>query len=159
MKYFYIRRHFCKCHCSKLWCSQFEYSDIDMFSCFEIWPLTPCFVSSTESLQPFIEASDPINIWVYLVSSDLACCFIYHSFVPSLSVRNEFSLLSSCMLKFKGGIQKVRSLKITEFWSSPSPPLVHPCSFSSTLHLPSLQDTFVLGRTHPLPLNFYTCEI
>ena len=39
----------------------------------------------------------------------------------------------------------------------PTSRLVCPCSFFST---PSpTQGTFVLARTHPLPLNFYTCEI
>ena len=43
-------------------------------------------------------------------------------------------------------------------FETPSP-LVHPCSFSSPpVSLPT-QGTFVLDRTHPLPLNFYTCEI
>ena len=55
-----------------------------------------------------------------------------------------------------GDIHKVRSLKIPEFWPPPFPlfTLVH---FGATPPLP--QGTFVLARTDPLPLNFYTYEI
>ena len=59
----------------------------------------------------------------------------------------------------RADIQKVRSLKIPEFWAPP------PSSFA-LIHfrappppLPSPQGTFVSAWTHPLPLNFYTCEI
>ena len=45
-------------------------------------------------------------------------------------------------------------------------PLVCPCSFLSTTHLlpppappTHLEGTLVLARTHPLSLNFSTCEI
>ena len=50
-----------------------------------------------------------------------------------------------------GDIQKVRSLKIPEFYPLPSP-LVCPCSFSSPPLLP--EGTFVLARTHPSPPQF-----
>ena len=60
------------------------------------------------------------------------------------------------MLFIEGDIQEERSLKIPEFWPTLPPPLVRAFSFLST---PYPHDTFVLPRTHRLPLNFYTCEI
>ena len=55
----------------------------------------------------------------------------------------------------KGDIQKVRLLRIPEF--QPPPPLNALVPFRAPPPFP--QGTFVLGRTHPLPLNFYTFEI
>ena len=74
-------------------------------------------------------------------------------------LKEKLSLLTN----FKyGDIQKVRSLKIPDFWS-----LLSPCLplfvFSTPPHLRPpphpTKGTFVLARIQPLPLNFYTCEI
>ena len=72
-------------------------------------------------------------------------------------LKEKLSLLTN----FKyGDIQKVRSLKIADFWS-----LLSPCLplfvFSTPTSAPPhpTKGTFVLARIQPLPLNFYTCEI
>ena len=72
-------------------------------------------------------------------------------------LKEKLSLLTN----FKyGDIQKVRSLKIPDFWSLLSPCL--PLFVFSTPPPPPphpTKGTFVLARIQPLPLNFYTCEI
>ena len=74
-------------------------------------------------------------------------------------LKEKLSLLTN----FKyGDIQKVRSLKIPDFWSLLSPCL--PLFVFSTPPTSSppphpTKGTFVLARIQPLPLNFYTCEI
>ena len=59
------------------------------------------------------------------------------------------------MFNRNGDIQKVRSLKIPEFWPTPAP-LLALIRFKAPPPSPPL-GTFILARTHPLPLNFYTC--
>ena len=73
-------------------------------------------------------------------------------------LKEKLSLLTN----FKyGDIQKVRSLKIPDFWSllSPCLPLFVFSTPPTSAPPHPTKGTFVLARIQPLPLNFYTCEI
>ena len=88
-------------------------------------------------------------------------------FIRYFIIYTEINWNSTRLIKFKahwsrethinrifGGIQKVRSLKIPEFWIPPPPPFFALVHFQA-----SPLGTLVLARTHPLTLNLYTCKI
>ena len=59
----------------------------------------------------------------------------------------------------QGGHSKSTFSQDSRVLTPPPPCLFALARFRATLPPSILQGTFVLARTHPLPLNFYTCEV